>query len=47
MYIWPFIQGPWIILSTSSLKKLCEGGSFILQTGVLMLFYTVSLVAFY
>lgn len=32
MYIWPFIEGPWILLSTSSLTKLCEGGSFILHT---------------
>lgn len=36
MYIWPFIQGPWILLSTSSLTKLYEGRSFILQTGALM-----------
>lgn len=36
MYIWPFIQGPWIVLSTSSLTKPCEEGSFILQTGDLM-----------
>lgn len=34
--IWPFIQGPWILFNTSSLTKLCEGGSFILQTVGLM-----------
>lgn len=36
IYIWPFIQGPWILFNTSSLTKLCEGGSFILQTVDLM-----------
>lgn len=36
IYIWPFIQGPWILFNTSSLTKLCEVGSFILQTVDLM-----------